>query len=485
MHENTLDVAIIGAGFGGLAMAQALQRDGRDRFRVFEQADAIGGTWRDNRYPGAACDVPSHLYSLSHAPKPDWSRLFPSQPEIRAYLDTLAAPLLAQRRIDTGFRLVRARWLAETGAWELESAQGARVRATSVVLSLGGLHVPAWPQIEGRDAFAGASFHTARWRDHVDLRGKRVAVIGTGASAVQVIPAIVDAVERLHVFQRTPAWVMPRPDHAIPRALQSAMGALPPLRLALRGAIFLWLEALSHGLLMPRSAFWARALARRHLRRQVTDPALRARLAPDYPIGCKRVLLSSDFYPALARPNCELVDTPIARIERDGIRLVDGSFRALDAIVYATGFHPIAGVADIEIAGRDGHRLADDWRERPQAHLGIGVHGYPNLFFLLGPNTALGHNSVLYMIESQVRHVLAALREREARGARGIEPTAHAQHAFLAVLDRSFRGTAWAGGCRSWYLDAQGRNVALWIGSALAYRRRTRGLRADEYQFLH
>lgn len=483
VEDSLLEVAIVGAGFGGLAMARALDRAGRRSWRILEKADAAGGTWRDNAYPGAACDVPSHLYSLSDAPNPAWSRLFPAQPEIRRYLDALAAPFIADGRLQFGWRLRRAAWLAGEACWQIESADGQRLRARHLVLAMGGLHQPAWPDIPGREDFAGVSVHSARWPSDLDLAGRRVAVIGTGASAVQVVPALAGRVAQLYVCQRTPSWVLPRPDVALPGWLQAAFRRLPPLRLALRGAVFLWLEAISQGLLHPPSAFWARALARRHLRRQVADPALRQRLAPDFPIGCKRVLISSDYYPALTRPDTELVTTPIAAVEREGLRLADGRRIALDALVYATGFRPLDVLSDVAIEGRDGHRLAEDWRDRPQAHLGIEVHGYPNLHFLLGPNTALGHNSVLYMIESQVRHVLAAMREVERRGARSIEPTAEAQAAFIADLDRRFVGTAWAGGCRSWYLDAQGRNLALWVGSALAYRRRTRRIRAQEYRF--
>jgi cation diffusion facilitator CzcD-associated flavoprotein CzcO len=477
-----LDVAIIGTGFGGLAMARALQREGTRSFRFFEKAAAIGGTWRDNTYPGAACDVPSHLYSLSDAPNPEWSRLFPAQEEIRAYLDTLAAPFLARGLVETGFRLARAEWIAADGTWRIDSHDGRREHARALVLAMGGLHQPAWSDLPGREDFAGASFHTARWRHDVDLGGKRVAVIGTGASAVQVVPAIVDQVAQLHVVQRTPPWILPRPDHAIPAWLQRAFRRLPILQRALRGAIFMWLEILAHALLHPRTAFWARALARRQLKRQVPDAGRRVRLSPSYPIGCKRVLLSSDFYPALVRPHCTLVDRAVARIDATGLVLEDGTRIDVDVIVHATGFRPMDVLRDVEVIGRDGRQLSREWSERPTAHLGIGVHGFPNLFLLLGPNTALGHNSALYMIESQVEHVMTALAARDARQARGIEPTQAAQRAFIDDNDRRFPGTAWAG-CRSWYLDAHGRNIALWIGSALGYRRRTRRWRDDEHAF--
>lgn len=483
VSSEFLEVAIIGAGFSGIAMARALQGAGVENYRVFEKAAAAGGTWRDNTYPGAACDVPSHLYSLSDAPKTDWSRLFPRQPEIQSYLESLAQPLRASGQLQTGFRMTRAVWDEASALWQIESDSGRRIPARTLVLAMGGLHQPAWPDIPGRDDFAGDSFHTARWRHDADLAGKRVAVIGTGASAIQVVPEIVRTVAQLHLFQRTPPWVLPRPDAAIPRWLQWMFQRIPGARLALRGAIFLWLELLSTGLLHPRTAFWARALGRRNLRRQITDPQLRERLRPDYPIGCKRVMLSSDYYPAVAQDNCSLVTQDIARIEARGIRLQDGSLVEVDSIIYATGFRPLDVLNAVEIEGRAGHRLSEDWRERPQAHLGISVHGYPNLHFLLGPNTALGHNSVLTMIESQAQHVLAAIAARKARSARWIEATAEAQAGFVAELDQRFVGTAWAGGCHSWYLDAQGRNIALWIGSVMGYRRRVRSISSSDFRF--
>lgn len=478
-----LDYAIVGAGFGGIAMARALLRAGVQNFRVFEKAGEVGGTWRENHYPGAACDVPSHLYSLSDAPNPGWTRLFPRQPEIQAHLLELGAELRARGCIEFGWRLRGARWNAEQLCWELESAAGERQRARSLVLALGGLHVPAFPDIPGRASFAGEAFHSAQWRHDVALAGRRVGVIGTGASAVQLVPAIAPAVARLSVFQRTPAWLLPRPDVGFAPWLQRAFARGPGLRLALRGGIFALLEVLSSALTHRRAGFWARALAARHLRRQVSDPGLRMKLTPDYPLGCKRVLISSDYYPALERANVELLTTPIAAIESGGIRLHDGRLVEADVLIYGTGFRPMDVLADVEIRGRDGCQLRDDWQTRPAAHLGINVHGYPNLHFLLGPNTALGHNSVLYMIESQVRHIIALRRLLAARGALAAEPTLAAQASWLNRVDAGFAASAWAGGCRSWYLDAAGHNIALWTGSALAYRRLIRQVRGEEFCF--
>lgn len=478
-----LELAIVGAGFGGLAMARAAGAAGMGDFVLLEKAGDVGGTWRENTYPGAACDVPAHLYSLAAAPNPAWTRLFPQQGEIQSHLQALAVDLQLAGRLRLGWTLKSARWDSDCACWQLRSADGLEIKARALVLALGGLHVPAWPALAGRESFAGVSFHSAQWRHDHDLSGRRVGVIGTGASAVQFVPQIASQVAQLSVFQRTPSWLMPRPDVALPAWLRQTFEHLPWLRKAFRGSIFLTLELLSSGLTHRRSGLWARALARRHLRAQVADAGLRARLTPDYPVGCKRVLISSDYYPALQRANVDLLDTAIERIEPAGVRLVDGRLIALDTLIYGTGFRPMDVLSVIEILGRNGRSLHEDWRPRPSAYLGIGVHGYPNLHLLLGPNTALGHNSVLYMIESQVQHILLTMRARQQRGARAIEPTESAQQRWLRCVDARFPASAWAGGCRSWYLDEHGHNIALWTASCMAYRRLTRRLREADYSY--
>ena len=478
-----LEVAIVGAGFGGIAMARALESAGETGYRVFEKATEVGGTWRENHYPGAACDVPSHLYSLATAPNAAWTRLFPRQPEIQRHLIGLGQELIARGRIEFDWQLISACWEPGGGCWELKSVRGDTQRARTLVLALGGLHVPAMPPIPGRERFAGDSFHSAQWRHDLSLAGRRVAVIGTGASVIQFVPEIAPQVRALTVLQRTPPWLLPRPDAAFAPWLQRSFARWPWLRLGLRGSIFMSLEVLTSGLTRRRGGGLAQALALAHLRRQVTDLKLRAQLTPDYPIGCKRVLLSSDYYPALERANVELVSTPIQSIEAHGVRLADGRLIECNVLIYGTGFRPMDVLSGLTIRGRDGHQLQDDWRFRPQAHLGIGVHGYPNLHFLLGPNTALGHNSVLYMIESQVQHILALRRLLHARGAKSVEPTPAAQAGYLRQVDARFASSAWSA-CKSWYLDEAGNNIALWTDTCIAYRRLTRVPRPDEYQFL-
>lgn len=481
-EKPLLEYAIVGAGFGGLAMADALQRAGESSFVILEKAAQAGGTWRDNHYPGAACDVPSHLYSLSDFPNPGWTRMFPQQPEIQAHLLRSAQPLLDAGRIKTNWRLQQARWLADAACWELKSADGQRLHARHLVAAMGGLHVPRYAALPGLESFQGIQFHSAEWRHDAKLDDKRVVVIGCGASAVQFIPEIARRVAGLKILQRTPPWVLPRPDFAFSAGWQRAFAHLPLLRLALRCAIFLWFEILSSALLSRRSAGWARWIAQRHLHQQIASPALRAQLTPDYSIGCKRVLISSNYYPALTHSNVELVSERAVAIESRGVRLANGRLLEADILIHGTGFAPLDVLRDLSILGRDGRSLAEDWRTRPVAHLGIGVHGYPNLHFLLGPNTALGHNSVLYMIECQVRHLLAQRRTLKRRGLRTVEPTLEAQQRFLAEIDVRFAPSAWAGGCNSWYLDERGQNIALWTGTCLAYRWRTR-LDESEYRW--
>ena len=476
-----VEVLIVGAGFGGLAMAHELDRIGIRDYCIVEKAGSVGGTWRDNTYPGAACDVPSHLYSLSFAPNPNWSRLFPRQAEIRAHVEAISQPLIDRGKIRFGWTLASLAWQPDRQRWIATNAAGECIEARHVVAAMGGLHVPNWPDIPGRETFAGASCHTARWEHGIDVAGRRVGVIGTGTSAIQVIPELAKVAGRLHVFQRTPVWVLPRPDLPLPRWLQRLFAWIPPLRLAVRGAVYLQLEALSLALLKPRTAFWARWLARRQLRTQVPDAARRASLTPNYPIGCKRIALSNDFYPALMQSHVDLETSAIAAIEPEGVRLSDGRLVELDVLVYATGFRPMDVLSNVQVQGEDGTNLSDYWRDRPVTANGIAVPGFPNLFFLLGPNTALGHNSVLYMIESQARHIAQLMSDARDAGKHRIRATSSAETAFMREIDAAFPGTAWAGGCTSWYVDKRGHNIALWVGPSLAYRWRLRHARRRDY----
>ncbi|BCJ36584.1 flavin-binding monooxygenase [Actinocatenispora thailandica] len=466
---------IVGAGFSGLGAAVRLRQAGRHDFVVLERADDVGGTWRDNDYPGAACDVPSHLYSLSFAPNPRWSRSFSPQPEIRQYLRDLVARYDLTPHLRLGHDLLEARWDEATARWRVRTGQGS-FTGRVLVLGTGPLSAPKLPAIDGLDDFAGTTFHSARWRHDHDLTGRRVAVIGTGASAIQFVPRIAGTVQRLTVFQRTPPWIIPRNDRPISGLEQWLYQHLPPARLAVRAGIYTARETLAVGMtLQPPLLDAVAALARGHLRRQVPDPALRDRLRPDYRIGCKRILLSDDFYPALARDNVELVTDSIDRIEPDAVRTADGRRHPVDTIVFGTGFEATRPPIAAAVTGRDGVRLADAWADGMSAYRGSTVAGFPNLFLLIGPNTGLGHTSMIYIIESQLNYLVTALSKMDQHGVAAMEVDAGAQHAYNEALQRRLGSTVWnTGGCASWYLDANGRNTTLWPSFTWRFRRLTR-----------
>lgn len=472
---------IIGSGFAGIAMAVALRRRGIDDFVILERAASLGGTWRDNRYPGCACDVESALYSLSFAPNPDWSHTFARQPEIEAYLVRVATEQGIVPFIRFGEEVTGARWDEVAAEWEVTSTRGTW-RARSVVMANGALSDPVVPDLPGLPSFAGPAFHTARWDASVPLEGKRVAVVGTGASAVQVIPAIQPTVAQLIVAQRTPAWVLPRWDHAVPAWRRGLYRDFPLLHRLVRGLQYLEHELLLHPF---RHAGVRRIMERLiglHLRRQVRDPALRAALTPHYGIGCKRLLLSNDYYPALTQPNVTLVPHGVARVEGDGIVTTNGAKHAADVLVLATGFRVTDPILAPVIVGRNGRSLADAWAGSPEAYMGTTVAGFPNLFMLMGPNTGLGHSSVLMIAETQVAHVMGALELLERRGGRAIEPSAAAQARFVRAMDAGLAGTVWMqGGCTSWYLDRTGRNAALWPYGLGRFRRTVGRVRAEDY----
>jgi len=474
-------VAIAGSGFAGLGTAIRLKQAGVRDVAIFERADELGGTWRDNAYPGCACDVPSHLYSFSFAPNPVWSRAFSRQPEIWAYLRACAERFGVREDIRFGHEVLEARWEVQARRWRIETTRGT-VTADVFVSAVGAFSEPAVPRFPGLEAFAGLAFHSSQWDPDLDLRGRRVAVVGTGASAIQFVPQIAPLLERLHVFQRTPPWIVPRRDRRLGPREHALYRRVPAAQRLARTAIYWGREALVPLFRHPRLMEVNARVARRHLEASVPDSALRARLTPDYAMGCKRILLSNDYLPALTRENVELVTEPIRQVVPQGVVTADGALREVDTLVFGTGFR----VADMPIAqrirGRDGVRLADLWDGSPRAHLGTTVAGFPNLFLLLGPNTGLGHTSVVVMIESQIAHLLGALRHLDRQGAASLEPRPEAQARSLAQVERKMRGTVWtAGGCDSWYLDRHGRNSTLWPSFTFSFRRRLARLRPSDY----
>lgn len=475
-------VAIIGSGFGGLGTAIRLRQEGIRDFVVLERADDVGGTWRDNTYPGCACDVQSHLYSFSFAPNPEWSRSFSRQPEIQAYLRRCAEEHGVLPHVRFGHEVRAAAWDEEAQRWRLDTA-GGPVTAQLLVMASGALSDPVVPDFPGLGRFRGAAFHSSRWDHGCDLRGKRVAVVGTGASAIQFVPEIQPGVAELHLYQRTPPWILPRHDRRL-GALEHGLFRRVPLaqRLA-RGAVYLLREGLVLAFRNPRAMRLAQRVALRHLRRSVPDPALRAKLTPEWTLGCKRVLLSSEYLPALVQPNVEVVTEGIAEVREHSVVTADGVERPTDAIVFGTGFRPTDPPLAPHVRGRGGRTLTEAWAGSPRAHLGTTVAGFPNLFLLLGPNTGLGHTSVVYMIEAQIEHFMGAVRHMRRHGVAALEPRPEAQAAFVAEVDARMEGTVWtAGGCRSWYLDATGRNSALWPDFTWRFRRRAARFDPGEYR---
>jgi cation diffusion facilitator CzcD-associated flavoprotein CzcO len=481
-ERGTLGIAIVGSGFSGLGLAARLRRSGRHDFAVLERGHEVGGTWRDNTYPGARCDTPSYLYSLSFAPNADWTNTYPWQPEIQAYLRRVADEEGLRPFIHLGEELLEAAWDEDERLWRLRTSRR-ELRARALAEGAGPLSEPSLPPIPGLADFPGTMFHSARWDHDHDLTGERVAVIGTGASGVQIVPEIQPQARRLHLFQRTPSWVMPHPGRRVSRLERALCRRVPGLLSARRRAIFLMRESLVLGLgYAPRLMAAAELIARVHLRNQVRDPELRAKLTPSYRMGCKRITASNDYLRALTRPNAEVVTAGISEVRGRTIVTADGVEREVDTIVLATGFH----VTDMPIAhrvrGRAGRSLADAWDGSPQAHLGTSVAGFPNLFLLLGPNTGLGSSSVVWMIEDQIEYVLASLSHLSEHGLASIEPRAEAQAAWnAAIQDRAAR-TVWnTGGCASWYIDRNGRNTTLWPDFAWRFGARARSFVASDH----
>ncbi|HEU0016384.1 MAG TPA: NAD(P)/FAD-dependent oxidoreductase [Longimicrobium sp.] len=475
------EVAIVGSGFGGLGMAIRLRREGIDDFVVLERAGDVGGTWRDNTYPGCACDVQSHLYCFSFALNPEWSRSYSGQPEIQAYLQRIARDYGVLPRVRFHHEVTAAAWDERARRWRIETSAGPFI-ARFLVMGTGALSEPLIPRFPGLETFRGATFHSARWDHGFDLRAKRVAVIGTGASAIQFVPEIQPVVERLHLFQRTAPWLLPRFERRLTATGRRLFRRVPALQKLLRGMIYLAREAFLPAFRHPRAMGLVERAALRHLRRHVADPALREKLTPGFRLGCKRVLLSNEYLPAIVRPNVEVVTDAIAEVRPGSVVTTDGVERPVDAIVFGTGFRPTDPPLAPHVRGRGGRSLAEAWEGSPRAHVGTSVAGFPNLFLLLGPNTGLGHTSVVYMIEAQIEHVARALRHLRSVGGAALEPTPEAQAAFVADVDRRMRGSVWtSGGCASWYLDATGRNSTLWPDFTWRFRRRAVRFRPEEY----
>ncbi|MEV6395717.1 NAD(P)/FAD-dependent oxidoreductase [Streptomyces sp. NPDC051907] len=484
-HEH-VRVAVIGSGFGGLGAAVRLRREGITDFVVLERADSVGGTWRDNSYPGCACDVPSHLYSFSFAPNPDWPRTFSGQEHIRAYLEHVADTFRLRSHIRFGHDVLMMKWDGDRLRWEIETSRGT-LTADVVVSATGPLSDPKIPDVPGLEGFEGEVFHSARWDHDYDLSGKRVAMVGTGASAIQIVPAIQPKVARLTLFQRTPPWVMPRMDRRITGVERWLHRQLPFTGAARRGLLWgireLQVQAFTK---RPNELGLIESMAKANMAKSIKDPALRAKLTPSYRIGCKRILLSSEYYPALAQHNVDLVASGLSEVRGNTLVAADGSETEVDAIVFGTGFH----VTDMPIAdrvvGAEGVTLAESWKGGMESLRGATVAGFPNWMTIIGPNTGLGNSSMILMIESQLNYMADYLRQLNVLGGRiAFAARPSAVGAWNRRVQERMTRTVWnTGGCTSWYLDASGRNTTIWPGTTSEFRSATRRVDLAEYEIV-
>ncbi|WP_146348187.1 flavin-containing monooxygenase [Phaeobacter marinintestinus] len=480
--QNTTDLLIVGAGFGGLIMAIEARKRGIRDIVILEKADEVGGTWRENTYPGVACDVPSHLYSMASHPNPDWTTAYAGGGEIQAYIQRVAQDegLYDLCRFKRTFK--SAKW--DGAQWQIDTEGGERWSAKVFVSALGPLHVPQIPALPGADSFLGPCFHSAQWDHDVDLTGKRVAVVGSGASVIQFVPEIAKTAGRVSVFQRSAPYVIPRPDGPISPIWRTLYRALPFTRQLRRQSIYHMME-MRHGVFMgkEKAVNFAMNLWRKGMERSITDPEMRNALTPDYRIGCKRILSSNAWYKALARDNVDLIPSGVARIDRTRVIAATGESIEADVLIWGTGFQVTDALERLDITGDGGHSLAETWKDGVSAHLGVSVAGFPNLFFLLGPNTGLGHNSVVLMIEAQVEHICRLLDQMKQSGTAAIEPLESAQADFAGEMSDRLSESVWQnGGCASWYQDASGHTPVLWPGTVGEYRKRMRAAGIEQYR---
>lgn len=482
MKKSELSIAIIGTGFGGLCAAIQLKKNGFENFTIFEKSNSVGGTWRENSYPGSACDVPSHLYSFSFEPYSDWPRKYSPQPEILAYLERCAVKYDLVPKIKFGKEIQSAEWDSDKGVWKIHLSQGETAEYNILISAVGQLNRPAFPKLKGLDRFSGKLFHSAAWDSSYDFSGKKVAVIGTGASAIQFIPQIANTGAKVTVFQRTAPWVVSKPDRKYLGLEKLLFKYLPGYRLLHRFQIYIWNEIRLMAFQKNNPANWiVKWMATSHMRKFIKDPKVRTILTPDYPVGCKRILLSNDYYEALAKPNVTVISDSIEEVVPEGIKTKDGVLHSFDAMVFGTGFKATEFLSPMEIKGQDDRNLNEVWKNGAEAYLGLSVAGFPNFFMLYGPNTNLGHNSIVYMIESQVRYILSALNTMAEKGFRALSPKPQAMKKYNEKLNVRFGKFVWDTGCTNWYTNEAGKNTNNWPGHTYEYSRRTKEIDLSEF----
>ena len=481
--DATVDVLIIGAGFAGLGAAIRLQQAGVTNIAILERGSEVGGTWRDNQYPGAACDIPSNLYSYSFAQNPHWSRGFSGSREILGYVHHLVQRFDLARLVRFDQDVVSMDFDEATGRWSIRTANGRTHRARSVVMAQGPLSNSSWPKIQGLETYAGHKIHSARWDHSYDFTGKRVAVIGTGASAIQIVPELVKQAAQVTVFQRTAPWVMPRPDYRSPEWSRKLFARVPAAQTAFRELLYWVHESMAVGVVWttPVTRIFE-GLAKAWLRSQVRDPKLRRQLTPAYRLGCKRILISNDWYAALQAPNCELVTTPIAALSPGGIRTAEGTEHPFDCIVFATGFDVSTSGAPFPVTGLGGRSLDHEWARGAQAYKSVSVSGYPNVFLTFGPNSGPGHNSALVYMEAQIDYIVQGVRKLLDDDLRVLDVRGEVQKAYNAGIQKRLRRTNWNSGCSSWYLTPDGFNATMYPGLATQFRAQMARFDANDYR---
>ena len=486
MNKTVYQHIIVGAGFSGLCMAIRLHTEGMEDFVILERNGYIGGTWYDNAYPGAACDVESHLYSFSFEPNPSWSRQYGPQSEILRYMEHCVQKYRLTGKIHLNCNVTKAVFDESHALWHLTTAHGEQMSSRHLITCSGGLSQPSFPDIKGLESYAGRLFHTARWDHSFELTGKTVAVIGTGASAIQVVPAIASEVAQLRLFQRTAPWIVAKSDGPIPESKQQLYARFPILQKLYRLRLYWVHELMAIGFVVSPSIMklFGR-LALRYLYESVKDHTLREKLTPDYVIGCKRILMSNEYYPALQRPNVTLVTDTIDHIEAKGVVTKEGKLHEVDAIIMATGFQAAEGVIRFETIGLNGTDLNDTWRDGAEAYLGTSVAGFPNMYTVVGPNTGLGHTSMLLMIEAQVEYIISCLKTMNSRSAKYAMVKVNVQREYNKKIQKELSGSIWqSGGCHSWYQMKNGKNVTLWPGFTFTFMRQTRHFDPSKYDWV-
>jgi len=484
-QQPPADALIIGAGFAGLGTAIRLQQQGIRNITILERSDDVGGTWRDNQYPGAACDIPSNLYSFSFAQNPNWSRSFSGSRDILEYIHHLVNHFNLRQYIRFNQNVSNLAWDQNKGLWQATTTNGDVFSGRTAVMAQGPLSNPGWPGIAGLDEFEGKKIHSAAWDHDYDLKGKRIAVIGTGASAIQIVPELAKCAGKLTVFQRTPPWIMPRPDFTTPDWNKTLFRKAPVSQTAVRKALYLAHESMALAVIWnsPLTRF-AERLGRWHLRKQVPDRWLRRQLTPDYRLGCKRILVSNDYYPALQKPNTKLITWPIDRISQHGIRTVEGIEHQFDCIVFATGFEVSNAGTPFPITGIGGRSLNEEWKRGAQAYKSINVSGYPNLFFTFGPNSGPGHNSALVYMESQMDYIVRSIRTIKSLKLKALDVRQSAQDDHNRSIQSRLAKTNWNSGCQSWYLTEDGFNATMYPGFATQYAKQMADLELKDYRLL-